>query len=178
MIFSRQVLCLTLLGLLASPAAAQRGHDPLNPAEIDQLRDTALEASERLKLLIQFARARLASLDQMRADPKAKDRARQTHDLLQDFLDIFDELDDNVDMYVDRKEDIRKPLKLVIDADIEFQAKLRALKDAAPSSQDDPSQYQFVLASAVQAVDDAVEDHRQLLVQQEEAAKHKKKPKS
>jgi hypothetical protein len=174
----RQVLCLALLGLLVSPAAAQRRHDPLNPAEIDQLRDTALESEERLKLLVQFARARLLSLDQMRADPKAKDRARQTHDFLQDFLDIYDELDDNVDMYVERKEDVRKPLKMVITADIEFQAKLRALKDAAPSPQDDPSQYQFVLSSAVQAVDDAVEDHRQLLVQQEEAAKHKKKPKS
>jgi len=171
----RQLVWLSLLALLVVPAAGQRQHDPLTPAEIDLLRDTAPEAAERLKLLVQFARTRLASLDQMRADPKARDRAGQTHDLLQGFLDIFDELDDNVNMYVDRKEDVRKPLKQVIDADIEFQAKLRALKDAAPSPQDDPGQYQFVLSSAVQAVDDAVESHRQILVQQEEAAKRKKK---
>ncbi len=32
--------------------------------------------------------------------------------------------------YVDRQQDIRKPLKAVIEADVEFQAKLRALGDS------------------------------------------------
>ena len=62
---------------------------------------------------------------------RPRDRAQQTHDRLDDFLLIYDELNDNIDTYVDRKNDIRKPLKVIIDADTEFQAKLRALKDAA-----------------------------------------------
>src|ERR1035438_65106 len=74
---------------------------------------------------------RLVGLEQMRSDPKTKDRAQQTHDHLDDFLLIYDELNDNVDTYVDRKDDIRKPLKVIIDADTEFQAKLLALRDAA-----------------------------------------------
>jgi len=37
------------------------------------------------------------------------------------------------------RNDIRKPLKLVIDADTEFQAKLRALKDAADVSPEELS---------------------------------------
>ena len=51
--------------------------------------------------------------------------------MLDDFLLLYDELNDNIDTYVDRKDDIRKPLKVIIEADTEFQAKLRALKDAA-----------------------------------------------
>ena len=48
--------------------------------------------------------------------------------MLEDFLALYDELNDNIDMYVGRKDDIRKPLKLIIEADTEFQSKLRAIK--------------------------------------------------
>ena len=85
----------------------------------------------RLALYVKFARARLVGMEQMRNNPKTKDRAKQTHDRLDDFLLIYDELNDNIDTYIDRKNDIRKPLKMIIDADTEFQAKLRALQDAA-----------------------------------------------
>ena len=117
--------------LMLTTVWAQRRRDPLNPLEQDQLRDAAQEPSERLKLYIQFSRTRLTSLEQIRADPKITDRPQQTRDRLQDFLDVYDEMNDNIDTYVDRKDDIRKPLKIIIEADTEFQAKLRALKDAA-----------------------------------------------
>ena len=51
--------------------------------------------------------------------------------MLDDFLLLYDELNDNIDTFVDRKDDMRKPLKLMIEADTEFRAKLRALKDVA-----------------------------------------------
>lgn len=171
----RRAIGFAALLLAMTPATAQRRHDPLNPVEIDQLRETALEPEKRLKLLLQFARARLSSLEQLRADPKATGLTQQTHDLLEDFASIYDELNDNIDMYADRKDDIRKPVKAVIDADVEFQAKLRGVKDAAPLPKDDPSQYQFVLANVIQTVDESLGEHRQLLTEQEEAAKHKKK---
>jgi hypothetical protein len=62
----------------------------------------------------------------------------------------------------------------VIDADTEFQAKLRALKDAADVPPAEAEQYQFVLTNAIETVDSATEDHRKLLTEQEEQAKHKK----
>jgi hypothetical protein len=154
---------------------AQRRNDPLNPLEQDQLRDAAQEPSERLKLYIQFARARLASLEQMRADPKVTDRAQQTHDRLQDFLDVYDELNDNIDTFVERKSDLRKPLKSVIEADTEFQARLRALKSSADANKNESKQYDFLLSNVLDTIDGGVQDHRQLLSEQEEAAKHKKK---
>lgn len=152
---------------------AQRRSDPLTQQEIDQIRDTSWEPKQRLPLYVQFARARLVKLEQVRSNPKTKDRAKQTHDLLDDFQRLYDELDDNIDTYVDRKDDIRKPLKIIIDADTEFQAKLRALKDAADVPQQEEQQYDFVLTNAIETVDTATDDHRKLLTQQEEQAKHK-----
>lgn len=166
---------LALAMLLLSTAWAQRRSDPLNPLEEDQLRDAAQDPAERLKLFIGFARTRLTSLERMRADPKVTDRAQQTRERLQNFLDVYDELNDNIDTFVERKADLRKPLKAVLEADTEFQAKLRALKSSVDSNKDESKQYDFLLTNVLDAVDGGVQDHRQLLNQQEEAAKHKKK---
>ena len=166
-------ICLGLL-LSSGLALAQRHRDPLTQAEIDQIRDASWEPRQRLTLYLQFARARLVKLEEMRNDQKTKDRARQTHDLLDDFQLLYDELNDNIDTYVDRKDDIRKPLKLIIEADTEFQAKLRALKDAADVPPSEASAYDFVLTNLLETVDTSAEDHRKLLADQEDAAKRKK----
>jgi len=159
-------------------AVSQRHRDPFTHAEIDQIRDASWEPQQRLSLYVKFARARLVGLEQMRSDPKTKNRARETHDRLDDFLLIYDELNDNIDTYVDRKNDIRKPLKMIIEADTEFQAKLRALKEAAEVSVEEANQYEFVLTNAVDTLDTSAEEHRKLLTEQEEAAKHKRKSES
>ena len=170
----RRIWTVVLLLALVSSAMAQRRRDPLTQSEIEQVRDTSWEPKLRLPLYVQFARTRLVKLEQVRSDPKVKDRAKQTHDLLDDFQRLYDELNDNVDTYVDRHDDIRKPLKTIIDADTEFQAKLRALKDAADVPPTETAQFEFVLTNAIETVDSATDDHRKLLADQEEAAKHKK----
>jgi hypothetical protein len=171
---SRAVLIALVLLLSGSWALGQRHRDPLTQAEIDQVRDASWEPTQRLALYVQFARTRLVKLEQMRNDPKTKDRAQQTHDLLDDFQLLYDELNDNIDTYVDRNDDIRKPLKLIIVADTEFQAKLRALREAAQVPRSESSVYEFVLSNALDTVDNSAQDHRKLLEDQEEAAKHKK----
>ncbi|HET7442022.1 MAG TPA: hypothetical protein VFJ47_12030 [Terriglobales bacterium] len=162
------------LAILVVLAAAYK-RDPLTTAEIDQLRDTAMEPDTRLKLYVKFARARLTTLEEKRNDPKVSDRGQVTHDGLEDFLAVYDELNDNIDMYVDRKDDIRKPLKAVIEADTEFQAKLRGLDNAAGTTPQEKKEYQFVLSNAIETLDSSADDHRKLMGEQEEAAKHKKK---
>jgi len=161
--------------LLALPLCAQRRRDPLNPAEIDQLRDAMLDADTRLKLYVKFTRDRMTALEQMRVNPKTTDRPRQTHDKLEDFLAVYDELNDNIDMYVGRKDDIRKPLKLIIEADTEFQAKLRALKDSANTDAAEAKQYEFVLTNAIDTVDSSADEHRKTAAEVEEYVKHKKR---
>jgi len=166
----RMVLSLLLLG----SAAAEPRRDPLTQPEIDQLRDTAQDPDLRLKLYVDFARSRLTALEQMRSDPKVTDRAQQTHDRLQDFVDVYDELNDNIDTYAARKSDLRRVLKTIIEADNEFQAKLRALKESAETNAADAKLYDFVLTDAIADVNSSIPDHRQLLQEQEEAAKRKK----
>ena len=158
-----------------SPLSAQRRRDPLNPLEIDQLRDAMLDPDERLKLYVTFSRDRITKLEQMRSDPKTTDRARQTHDMLEDFLGVYDELNDNIDMYVGRKNDIRKPLKVIIEADTEFQSKLRALKNAANTNAAEASQYEFLLTDALDTVDSSADDHRKTLAEVAEYMKRQKK---
>jgi hypothetical protein len=170
----RSWVCVGVFLAGGAMALAQRHREPLTQAEIDQIRDASWEPKQRLTLYVQFTRARLAKLDEMRSDPKTKDRARQTHDLLDDIQLLYDELNDNIDTYVDRKDDIRKPLKTVIEADTEFQAKLRALKDAAHVPAAESRQYEFVLTNILDTVDTSAEEHRKLLADQEDAAKHKK----
>jgi chromosome segregation ATPase len=171
---SRHLVGLMLALSLLSTAWSQR-RDPLNPNEADLLRDAAQEPAARLKLYIQFARTRLASLEEVRADPKVTDRGKQTHDRLQDFLDVYDEMNDNIDTFVERKSDLRKPLKGVVEADTEFQAKLRALKSSLDAKKEDASEYDFLLTNVLETLDSSVQDHRQLLKQQEEQGGGKKK---
>jgi hypothetical protein len=163
--------------MLQSSAFSQARHDTLTNPEIDQLRDTAQEPDLRLKLYVKFARDRLAALEQARSDPKATNRGQDTHDRLQEFLDVYDELNDNIDTYVGRKSDMRKGLKAVIEADTEFQAKLRALQDSANTAKDESKQYEFLLSTGLETLDSSAQDHRQVMTDQEELAKQKKKTK-
>lgn len=166
-----------LLLLLTLPMWAQRRRDPLNPVEVDQLRDAMLDPDERLKLYVKFARDRMNKLEQMRADPKAVDRPKQTHDMLEDFLAVYDELNDNIEMYMGRKDDIRKPMKLIIEADTEFQAKLRAVKNSENIDAGESQQYEFLLTNALDTVDSSADDHRKSAAEVEEYVKHNKKKK-
>jgi hypothetical protein len=174
----QKIFAALLLLCLTTPAFAQRRPDPLSQVEIDQLRDAAVEPEPRMKLYVQFARARLVALEKMRADPKATDRPAQTHRKLEEFLAVYEELNDNLDNFEGRKADLRKALKAVIEGDTEFQAKLRALKDDARASKEEAAEYQFILSDAIETVDNSADDHRKLLIEQEEIWKHRKKEKS
>lgn len=150
-----------------------RDRDPLNEKEIDQMRESADFPDKRLELMINFARARMASIDQLRADAKiAKDRPMQIHDLLQDFSSLLDEIDDNVDMYASHKTEMRKGLRLLIEADSEWALKLRDLKQQSPP--EELEQYSFVLANAREAVNDGADGARKELQEQNELAREKK----
>lgn len=167
--------------LLPALAAAQtKQHDALNAKEVDQLRMTAQEPDKRLPLFLDFARARLAAIEQLRSDPRFADgRGDRIHDMLADFGQIVDELGDNVDQYNQENMDIRKPLKQVIEGATEFQLKLRALKDSAttPLAQREASAYKFVLEDDTDSVNSLLDDSRKMLDDQEQKVKAAKEAK-
>ena len=157
---------------LAQYGAAQH-RDPLNDKEIDEMREAAEYPNKRLELMAGFARARVQTIRQLQADANdAKERPTQIHDLLQDFIALLDEIDDNIDMYGSHKTDMRKGLKLVIEADSEWQLQLRKLKEQSPP--EELHQYSFVLTNAIDAVKDIGESARKELQEQNELARNKK----
>ncbi len=157
------------------PEAQKR--DPLTQYESDQIAELAQEPDKRLKLILKFTQARVATIDQLEGDARmAAGRGKQVHDLLEDFTSLIDELDDNIDDYVDKKSDIRKALKEIIEGDTSFQLKLRTLKEQKASSKEF-AEYNFVLQNATEAVNSSLDNARQALDELEKALKEEKKKK-
>lgn len=171
----RRLFPLVLALMIAVSALAQAHHrDPLTEGEIDKIRDSAQLPEVRLKLYVEFARTRLENIQKVHSDSKAPEREKQTRDAIQDFLDVYDELNTNVDTFADRGSDVRKALKPVIEADTEFGAKLRAFRASLSSTQESRDD-EFLIGSAIDGVDEGAKDHRDLLAEQEETFKNKKK---
>ena len=151
-----------LLFLLVIPASSQRSRDPLSEAEADQLRELRQEPMKRLRLMVKFARTRLETAEQLRANPNLPDAPKQIRTALEDFTNIVDEMDDNVDMF--KSDDIRKPLKEIVEADTDFQLKLRTLKEGTPEKQ--RVEYSFALDTAIDSVNASADTARAMLQDQ------------
>ncbi len=172
-------LLFLLVAIATSSGVAQR-HDPLTPEESDQIRDFAQEPEKRIPLLIKFARTRIDNIDQLRTDSKAENRGKKIHDLLEDFREIVDETDDNIDEYSTKHTDLRKPLKVVVDGESEFETRLEGLRrsiSGANSPLTDAHDFGFALQDAMEAVKLSLTDARQTLEEQNEAAKAAKEKK-
>ena len=171
-------LCVLLLAALA--AGAQRKRDPLNTEEVDQLREAAQEPVQRLNLWVKFVRARMASLEQARADNKpAGERGKLMHDLLEDLGAMVDEMDDNVANYHKQRADIRKPLALIIQMDDECLARLKALKEeeGGRAAARSAAEYKFVLEDTIESVAASAESSRETLEEQNKMAAEAKQKK-
>ncbi len=177
----RQYVLPALLALTAVLPSAysqrQLGRDPLNEKEVDELRDTAQMPNHRLKAYVGFLRARMESVEHLQADPKAKNRGRQIHDLLQDIATLADEIDENMGLFADQHWDIRKSLKDVIEGQNEVYLKLRAMKDASaadPKLQEEVEEYRLALRDAIEALTSSLDSARKTVQEQALAASDKK----
>jgi hypothetical protein len=75
-------------------------------------------------------------------------------------------------MYASHKADMRKGLTLLLEANSEWQLKLRRLKEQSPP--EELEQFSFVLANAKDAVTDMADDTREELQEQNDLARQKK----
>jgi hypothetical protein len=131
-----KIFTTVLLIAITAASVAQTRHDPLNAREIEQMRDSAQDPKKRVELVLSFARERVLAIDRLRtaAKPGTKDSVTIAS-LLSDLAGLIDELDDNLDMYNRHSEDLRNPLRHVLDAEAEFQKKLAELGESATSQQ-------------------------------------------
>jgi DNA repair exonuclease SbcCD ATPase subunit len=154
-----------LLSLLCAGAQAQMHHDPLNDREVDQLRDNAQDAKKRVDLLVAFSRDRMLAIDRLRSATKQGiDDSSKIADLLSDLAALIDELDDNLAMYNGHSEDLRRPLRHVLDAEAEFQKKLTSLNDNATPLQ--KRRFAAALEDASDSLKTSTESARAMLADQ------------
>jgi hypothetical protein len=119
-------LPLTLLFLaLALPLFAQRGDSSLSEGEIEQLRESAYVANDRVLIFIKLLDVRNKAIQELFAHPRKPGREQDTHDLLEQFTNIADELNDNLDDYGPHHRDIRKALPKLLDATERWSSNLK-----------------------------------------------------
>lgn len=163
----RAFLFLMLLSFLGTglTALAQRHRDPLNDDEVNQLREAAQEPDKRMKLYIGFAKSRMEMIQHMRTDSKLmgeNDSGMVAR--LQDIATLVDEIDDNLDEYNEKTQDLRKPLKSIIEMDSDFQVKLTELKRTSTPEQ--LRNYGIALEDATDSVSESADSARAMLEDQ------------
>jgi hypothetical protein len=112
----RRIALLLLLFALTPWVRAQRSDSPLSEGEIEQLRDSAYVANDRVLVFIKLLDTRNKAIQELFAHPRKPGREEDTHDLLEQFTSIADELSDNLDDYGPHHRDIRKALPKLIEA--------------------------------------------------------------
>jgi hypothetical protein len=136
--------------LLAVPVAAQR--DFLTQTEIERLRG-AEGPSERLELYASFARERVDLVKSLLSKEKAG-RSAMIHDALDDYSKLLDAIDDTADDALLRKQDIKRGMNAVVNAEQQMLPAMRKFKASQPK---DLERYAFALDQAIETTSDSLD---------------------
>jgi hypothetical protein len=153
-----RILILALVAILIQPIHAQGGNSALTDAEVEQLRDSAYVAGERVLVFVKLLDERSKSIATLATGPRKPGREQDIHDLLEQFTSIADELDDNLDDYGPAHRDMRKALPKLLSATERWATALKT-----PS---DNEAYNVSRKLALEAVRDLREASTQLIEEQ------------
>lgn len=137
----------------------QKEHrQPLNDAQIDQIREAGIDPNGRIKLYVKFIGERVDTIRGFSNRGRSAARAHRLDDELLDLAALMDELGANLDQYGDRKADMRKALKALNDVMPDWLQVLQTL----------PTEPGFQLSQkdALEATKDIADDASQLLKEQ------------
>ncbi len=140
-------------------AFAQRGHAELSEAEVEQLRDAAMDPAARVLVFQKLVDTRMERLQRVLTDVRAQGRAKDIHQNMDEVSGIINELEDNLDEYASAHRDLRKPLPKLVSATERWQSILRQ----PPENE----QYKLVRSLALEAVADVREEASKLLPEQQ-----------
>jgi hypothetical protein len=132
--------------------------EPLNEAQIEQIREAGINPNERVKLYTKFLNDYADTIKSLTARAKSFARAKRLDEELQNMTALMDEFGSNLDTYSDRHADIRAGLKPLPDAADHWLSVLRAL----------PGEPVFDLArkEAIESGDDLAAQAKRLLSEQ------------
>ncbi len=153
----RSLVLLALLGF-APLLQAQRSEASLTDAEIEQLRDSAYVANDRVMVFIKLIDTRVKGIQDLYAKPRRPGREQDTHDLMEQFTALADELNDNLDDYGPRHRDIRKALPKLVEATERWATAIKSPPDDAT--------YNVSRKLALEAIRDLREESNELIEQQ------------
>ena len=151
------VLLACLLTAVLSSAQKQK-REPLTEAQINQIRDSAIDPAARVALYTQFLNEHANVMKELASRVRSERRARRLDDELQDFTALMDELASNLDVYSGRKADIRKSLKPLDEAATRWLQILRELA-AEPA-------FELARKEAIESGEDLYEQARNLSAEQ------------
>jgi len=142
---------LAILLVCAATGFAQE-RDFLTADEVDRVRE-AQEPNARLKLYVEFARQRMALLQQFLSKEKPG-RSALIHDTIEEYTHIIEAIDTVADDALVRKLPLDVGMKDVAAAEAEMLATLQKIEEGAPK---DLARYQFVLKNAIDTTSDSKE---------------------
>ena len=152
------LLALALPLAFAVPLRAQQPNNALSEGEVEQIRDSAYVANDRVLVFIKFLDTRNKAIQDLFAHPRKPGREEDTHDLMEEFTSIADELNDNLDDYGPHHRDIRKALPKLLDATERWSSNLK-------QPPDNPT-YDLSRKLALEAIRDIREEATQLIADQ------------
>ncbi|MBV9771064.1 MAG: hypothetical protein JOZ32_15935 [Bryobacterales bacterium] len=138
--------------LICAACGLAQERDFLTADEVDQIRDVQ-EPNARLKLYVEFARERLALMQQFLSKEKPG-RSALIHDTLEEYTHIIEAIDTVADDALVRKVQLDVGMKEVATAEQEMLATLQKVEDSAPK---DLARYEFVLKNAIDTTSDSKE---------------------
>jgi septal ring factor EnvC (AmiA/AmiB activator) len=150
--------------LFCGAALVAQTREFLTDNEIDQVRE-AQEGNDRMKLYIQFARARLDGIEKElaatgQAAKPLEERGARIHDLLHEYGKILDAIDDLSDVAQTQKVAMRKGVAFVARNEPELLKRLQAIEEKNPP---DREAYRFVLTEAIEGTQSSLEEIKKLL---------------
>ena len=137
---------------------AQHGHADLSEAEIEQLRDAAMDPAGRVLVFQKLIDTRMDRIQRVLADVRAQGRAKDIHQNMEEVSGIVNELEDKLDEYASAHRDLRKPLPKLVSATERWQSILRQ----PPENEE----YKLARNLALEAVTDVKDEAGKLIPEQ------------
>ena len=151
------MVTLACVGAMHSFAQKEK-REPLNEAQIEQIREAGIDPDERVGLYTKFIDERAQTIKGLTSRAKSGSRAQRLDGELQDLTALMDELGSNLDVYSERKADLRKALKNLSDAAPRWLAILRTLAG-------DPG-FELARKEAIESGEELADQAKRLLTEQ------------